>query len=448
QGTQLSGELEIVQNGLGVFQAQNATPEWVSTIDDASCQHNASFMERLCRDVRLLFLELLENLQRPKKESQKIINSIRRSYETIVIWDDDFGASSGGLDETFQKSHEIRNLTAEILREVAETLIEGLAPLYSSSKSIDHAMVLKDLAASARFLDSHGYDCDKEAECSLGPYRKQKDIFDVTKSLSAATECLNSLAPLYEDPPMEFAPYETERQVDEKTSEFRQEQAFLDQILERLPDLNHGLARKLAQANVWRVVRCRKRQDSNGDVDHECEEYPEAEKGGKSELCKVPTNLASHWHDSGLGTSVNTGSYAATLMTLIQEDSQVRGVPRLSEGARARIPFTCWVCGHEVTIKDDKTWNCFSLTPFESYQSWENHLLAMHPNDWKLESCPFCCQTMAKMNRTAIVKHLKHHLEEIALAAMPTETNLDMDDMSQNHSDISITTDNTTVLSN
>ncbi|KAH9437534.1 hypothetical protein MCOR02_001191 [Pyricularia oryzae] len=82
-------------------------------------------MERLCRGVRSLFLEVLQNLLREKQEPEEVVNSVRRSYETIVIWDDDFGASSGGLDETFQKSPEIRNLTAEIMREVAEILIGG-----------------------------------------------------------------------------------------------------------------------------------------------------------------------------------------------------------------------------------------------------------------------------------------------------------------------------------
>ncbi|KAI7914771.1 hypothetical protein M0657_008100 [Pyricularia oryzae] len=87
---------------------------------------DTSYMERLCRGVRSLFLEVLQTLLLEKQEPEEVTNSVRRSYETIVIWDDDFGASSGGLDETFQKSPEIRNLTAEIMREVAEILIEGI----------------------------------------------------------------------------------------------------------------------------------------------------------------------------------------------------------------------------------------------------------------------------------------------------------------------------------
>lgn len=114
----------------------NRTSEWVSGIDDASGQHSTSYMERLCRGVRSLFLEVLQNLLREKQEPEEVVNSVRRSYETIVIWDDDFGASSGGLDETFQKSPEIRNLTAEIMREVADILIQGIYSFASQKREL------------------------------------------------------------------------------------------------------------------------------------------------------------------------------------------------------------------------------------------------------------------------------------------------------------------------
>ncbi|KAL5927681.1 hypothetical protein ACKVWE_003476 [Pyricularia oryzae] len=196
----------------------NRTSEWVSGIDDASGQHSTSYMERLCRGVRSLFLEVLQTLLLEKQEPEEVTNSVRRSYETIVIWDDDFGASSGGLDETFQKSPEIRNLTAEIMREVAEILIEvstfGLS--VSIFRFAERARNLQDLMDSARFMESHGYNWDEDNKRRLPPPpRNPRDILEKTKSLTAATECLSSLAPLYEEPPVQFVPYETERLASE-----------------------------------------------------------------------------------------------------------------------------------------------------------------------------------------------------------------------------------------
>ncbi|KAI6593475.1 hypothetical protein MCOR06_003768 [Pyricularia oryzae] len=393
----------------------NRTSEWVSGIDDASGQHSASYMERLCRGVRSLFLEVLQNLLREKQEPEEVVNSVCRSYETIVIWDDDFGASSGGLDETFQKSPEIRNLTAEIMREVAEILIG-------------------DLMDSARFMESHGFNWDENYDRHLPPPpRNPRDILEKTKSLTAATECLSSLAPLYEEPPVQFVPYETERlasEVDVYNSQ--RGQAFKDQIHERLPDVNDAVASKLAQANVSRLTRLiRTRQDNN------------------RKNCKGATNIASPGHDSDQGASFNADSCAETLMSFTQWDSQARRVPRLSKEAQAGIPFICWLCGLEVTIKDDRTWkhhivtdlkpyiciapSCYGerVVPFENCQSWESHLLAKHSDDWKLESCPLCRQETAGRDRPAITKHIRHHLKEIALASMPIGTDPGLDDGSQ-----------------
>ncbi|KAI6409267.1 hypothetical protein MCOR23_000954 [Pyricularia oryzae] len=175
-------------------------------------------MERLCRGVRSLFLEVLQNLLREKQEPEEVVNSVRRSYETIVIWDDDFGASSGGLDETFQKSPEIRNLTAEIMREVAEILIgvSTFGPSVSIFRFTERARNLQDLMDSARFMESHGFNWDENYDRHLPPPpRNPRDILEKTKSLTAATECLSSLAPLYEEPPVQFVPYETERLASE-----------------------------------------------------------------------------------------------------------------------------------------------------------------------------------------------------------------------------------------
>lgn len=194
---------------------------------------------------------------------------------------------------------------------------------------------------SARFMESHGFNWDEDNKRRLPPPpRNPRDILEKTKSLTAATECLSSLAPLYEEPPVQFVPYETERQaseVDVYNSE--RGQAFKDQIHERLPDVNDAVASKLAQANVSRLTRLiRARQDNN------------------RKNCKGATNIASPGHDSGLGASFNADSCAETLMSFTQWDSQARRVPRLSKEAQAGIPFICWLCGLEVTIKDDRTW--------------------------------------------------------------------------------------------
>ncbi|KAI6467805.1 hypothetical protein MCOR07_004197 [Pyricularia oryzae] len=286
---------------------------------------------------------------------------------------------------------------------------------------------------SARFMESHGFNWDENYDRHLPPPpRNPRDILEKTKSLTAATECISSLAPLYEEPPVQFVPYETERlasEVDVYNSQ--RGQAFKDQIHERLPDVNDAVASKLAQANVSRLTRLiRTRQDNN------------------RKNCKGATNIASPGHDSDQGASFNADSCAETLMSFTQWDSQARRVPRLSKEAQAGIPFICWLCGLEVTIKDDRTWkyvksdlkpyiciapSCYGerVVPFENCQSWESHLLAKHSDDWKLESCPLCRQETAGRDRPAITKHIRHHLKEIALASMPIGTDPGLDDGSQ-----------------
>lgn len=418
-------------------------PKWLETVQASSDLSDTGYgyIGRLCRDVRLLFRNLLQEIVRHNTQPREIINSLRRSYETFVIWDDDFGASSGGLDTTFQTSPEIRNLTGRVLREISECMTEGLAfqvlgPGEESSKMIDS---LKDLVSSARLMENHGYDSDEGEEemGSISALKGPKDFLATTKSLSTATECLTSLAPLFEEPPLEFVPEEKARQTGDEMIEFRPEQAFLDQILERLPGVNQALATRMARANVWRVTYCRnrqKREDSNSDGGTEG-------RIDKTQNAKIErtADLASQWHDSGIGTSLNATSYAATLMTFIQGGNQARRIPHLTEKARAGTPFQCWICGDKVVMTDDRAWKqhvladlqpyiCLDpscvLKPFQTQQLWESHLLTMHSDDWKDESCPFCSERIPKTDRTTIVKHLRHHLEDIALAAMPPEINL------------------------
>lgn len=106
---------------------------------------------------------------------------------------------------------------------------------------------------------------------------------------------------------------------------------------------------------------------------------------------------------------------------------------------------------HEFTEhRNDQTWNCPECSAnLADASSWEQHLHKIHrcvftgpqlhvarnaalktyPRPIETEECPLCRIVLGKQRR-AFVKHIGRHMEEIALMALPRDTEEDSDDSS------------------
>lgn len=106
---------------------------------------------------------------------------------------------------------------------------------------------------------------------------------------------------------------------------------------------------------------------------------------------------------------------------------------------------------HEFTEhRHDQRWNCLECSKkFTSASDWEQHLQEMHhrvfigpqlpaarniayqtkPRPIETEECPLCRIVLGKPRR-AFVKHVGRHMEEIALMALPRNTEEDSDESS------------------
>ncbi|GAP85046.1 hypothetical protein SAMD00023353_3900920 [Rosellinia necatrix] len=169
---------------------------------------------------------------------------------------------------------------------------------------------------------------------------------------------------------------------------------------------------------------------------------PDAARGAR-EAESIVSNVSlgiSHapesiiFHDSGVGTSIHTseGGYGAVLASLGN-----RTYPRLPEGATKGIPFQCTVCRKQMTLTTEAEWREHLLSDVQPYvcpetecdahifatiPKWQKHMDDTHPTAsiWNDSDCRICQIPVA--NKDAVRQHLINHMEDLALAVVPSTT--------------------------
>lgn len=127
---------------------------------------------------------------------------------------------------------------------------------------------------------------------------------------------------------------------------------------------------------------------------------------------------------------------------------------------------TTWADHESTEHRNDQRWNCLECSKKSTSASdWEQHLQEMHqrvlvgpqlavarniayqtqPRPIETEECPLCRIVLGKPRR-AFVKHVGRHMEEIALMALPRNTEADSDESSIGTDQISLGPGNADML--
>ncbi|KAK8086396.1 Transcription factor c2h2 [Apiospora phragmitis] len=202
---------------------------------------------------------------------------------------------------------------------------------------------------------------------------------------------------------------------------------FTDRIRERYPSCMPGLVELLGNAQRDRFIRCQEIKDKNRQ-----ERLP----GSSLVETSAPSTI---FHDSGLGTSVPTGSqYADTIVSYAGGQGGSVRIPPLPENASQRTPFECIGCEKMVVLTNESAWkrhlfkdlqpyicldnDCGDGMPtFPTRAQWKQHSTLIHANSipWQSSQCPICLGEMPEETSRAS-SHLAEHLEQIALIGLPT----------------------------
>lgn len=132
---------------------------------------------------------------------------------------------------------------------------------------------------------------------------------------------------------------------------------YVMQIRDKFPRASPTLVERLGEANWQRYVRIRQQM-------HQCEGLDEDQDGEDKPPGFRSTFVPTEFHDSGLGSSLTRGphvtrsvaSHTSILSSYSGRDKgRLRAPPTPAEVLQG-LPFTCWICGNELTIRNRAEW--------------------------------------------------------------------------------------------
>ncbi|KAL8383143.1 hypothetical protein RB595_006753 [Gaeumannomyces hyphopodioides] len=394
--------------------------------------HRSGLVGRLCAECIAVFRETLRAISNDKEalNGGEAYTSLERSYGRLKLWSDGHGIAAGKFDEVFDKSKGLRQTILKLLIRLVPLALAGhdtSAP--ALTKGIHLLRELQDAAESIQnddFSDSSSDDLDSDT------------IGDVIEDLKTDTTCLADLDHLLKDPILEL---DIERAAPgDRLLDWHPDRVYGHKIGARFPQADVSLVDWLGKANYVRYLRCQQARETCVDDSTHVAAPAQSE------------TASSKFNDSGLGSSLpSTISYAETVMSYGGRGSQSVKIPPLTAEAKAGVPFSCTACGKAVSItsnsmwkkhlfEDLRPWMCLDMacpssqSPFENRQDWASHLALDHKFDpeWASFSCQLCLEPTGS-GRVAITKHLGAHLEEVSLAAIPSQMDFD-DDSNQSRS--------------
>ncbi|RYP54065.1 hypothetical protein DL768_001067 [Monosporascus sp. mg162] len=286
-----------------------------------------SLVSRLCEGCCRLYREIVRHLLKNKALPNEILISLKRSYDHLRLWDDAYKVSGGSLDATL-----------------------GLLLLSSSEKLAELAIDLRQTAEQGSYGDDLGDESSDDAASNCSALTESHDLREISRDLSTATDCLMDLEPLYKDPAFDVEPKASVK--GSIFADWKPEQAYCDRIAQRFSQAEEELVSRLGKANFQRYLRCKEERDVAGqEVPTGEETAPVLQDGGAATIAP-----SSKFHDSGIGSSLPTLSYAETVMSYGQGDGRSVRIPPLPEEAKKGNPFECVACGQRITVLTNSTW--------------------------------------------------------------------------------------------
>ncbi|QPC79279.1 hypothetical protein HYE68_010031 [Fusarium pseudograminearum] len=395
-----------------------------------------SLIARLCSSLIIVFGDTIQKLGSTKVSKQEDRPSdslsIQRSFDRLRLWSDNYGICAGDQDTNFSKSRRLRRATTEILTSISDTVLERLEPMTSSKKkevsntARESARKLQDILETAHSALDH----DASSSDSGSDYGPDSSI-EIAKDLETDTMCLMALDTLFQS--IEMEPFVEKTAFADEAQSWLPHDIYKDKIQTRFPRAESSLILRLSKTAYHRYLRCQKeRQNQTAEVGNIDFILPARSEGSSSKF-----------HDSGLGTSIpSSASVAETVMSYHAEGGNPIRIPPLPKGAKEGQPFECVSCGKLLSIRNNSEWkrhlykdllpwqclypDCSFTAVFESREDWVAHISDDHqlgPN-WRPIICPLCLDTTTS-GKMSITKHLCNHLEEISLAALPANPDLE-----------------------
>ncbi|KAI3553328.1 hypothetical protein CABS03_12695 [Colletotrichum abscissum] len=370
-------------------------------------------------------------------ESRSYSVSLRRSSDRLQLWSDGYGISSAASDEIFDRSCRLRGATLEILCSIGSTLTESLLGKTQLSESFTNKV------ENLRQLIQEAEDDLSKSESSTGSSEyDDDDIAQITADLEADTRSLMDLDSLFSEPIFDI---EHARQpLDSSWHKWKPHEPYRQLIGKQFPKANEELVTSLGKANYERFLRGKEQRDKNFWA--WCEDPKGPRLMHPSEI-KGLEPTSSKFTDSGLGSSIPS-SYAETIMSYHGGEGTSVRLPPLPRSSRGG--FLCMACGRATAVENKSAWkrhlyndlmpwqclepSCGHLGVFGTREDWVSHLALDHFGpEWKESECPLCRKDTG-CGKTAILSHLGGHLEEISLAALPSNPDSDTESQPSNTS--------------
>lgn len=183
------------------------------------------------------------------------------------------------------------------------------------------------------------------------------DWDEIAEDIWTDVQCLHDLDPLIRFPAPDII--QPSRDTQQEPVEWQPHIAYTDRIKFRFPDADPSLVDRLARANLERFQKGKADRRKNQSAGIKSDEVA----GTIAEY----TEPLSKFNDSGIGTSINTGSaYAETVMSYRQEGGESVKIPPLSKEAKQGKPFECVACGRKLVITNSSVWKYVNRLPLRA----------------------------------------------------------------------------------
>lgn len=201
-----------------------------------------------------------------------------------------------------------------------------------------------------------GYDSDS----GFSSASVSSDWDEIAEDIRTDVQCLQDLDALIKSPAPDIVQVSKDNQ--KASVDWKPHLTYTDRIRTRFPRVKQSLADRLGRANWERFLR--------GSADREKNQNGSPELTGNEGAATVAhrTEAVSKFHDSGLGTSINTGSaYPETVMSYRREGGESIRIPPLPKEAKQGKDFECVACGQRLIIRNSAAWKYVEVFYSQKY---------------------------------------------------------------------------------
>ncbi|KAI1129081.1 hypothetical protein F5Y10DRAFT_239145 [Nemania abortiva] len=366
---------------------------------------------------------------------------LKRAFETLLLWGQQYEVSVGELDKLIDRSWRLRRSVLKTLTNIGQILTDRLTPhiqqplpkqlqepIYLLREAREEAVFLIDNNVESEHISTVSGDNDSDTSSTF----ESDSLSEIAEDLMCNVEVLIDLDGLYDAAKEATDLYEKEPAAKAVASlasaSSPAAKVYTEIIQRRFPEANYELLDSLGKASYYRFVRSSRQRKENED-----------QAKGDSELRDYAAATVDErkFHDSGVGTSVCSGSYAETIMSFNHENGRVVRIPPLPEEGKKGLPFLCIACGKSLVICSNKAWkrhlfsdlepyNCletscrYAVKPLGGREDWVEHLAVHYSygDQWQSFQCGLCLEDTGQGEANVTI-HLERHLQDIALTALP-----------------------------